>query len=204
MKTVCSLHWCCVGGCSWIFFFIRNPWYPLYFLLKQIWTPDQTKWKYSVYPVRPYSTQVKDTLPDSLNFLERCLVLDRDVFFPDIYTFVDIDISSPTTPQMNSSPEKLVTSHHLSNRVSKEEFLWQLNFDLGCFCFHQQQYGKAADMFQRVQELMPTVSSTPFWEVASVTYFNYVLGSKWDLTNCYQYSTVIINPGPSLECIWES
>eukprot|EP00057_Strongylocentrotus_purpuratus_P020858 XP_011675332.1 PREDICTED: integrator complex subunit 8 isoform X1 [Strongylocentrotus purpuratus] len=114
---------------------------------------------------------VKDTLPDSLNFLERCLPLDRDIYFPDTHTFIGIDFipasssssptpSSPSSSNANSSPIKLPAPHHQGIKVTKEEFLWQLNYDLGCYCFHQQQYGKAAEMFQRVQELSPKVETS--------------------------------------------
>ncbi|XP_071481671.1 integrator complex subunit 8-like [Diadema antillarum] len=101
---------------------------------------------------------VKDTLPDSLNFLERCLPLSRDIHFPTIDTFVDADAvpPDPKTPVTND----LGPAPNGSSKVRKEEFLWQLNFDLGCYYFHQQQYGKAAEMFQRVQDLLPIVGSS--------------------------------------------
>lgn len=108
---------------------------------------------------------VKDTLPDSLNFLERCLSLNRDIFFPDTHTFIAIDVpsssTSPTSPNANSSPTQLPPAHHHQGiRVTKEEFLCQLNYDLGCYCFHQQQYGKAADHLQKVQDLLPKIGAS--------------------------------------------
>nr|XP_054748365.1 integrator complex subunit 8-like [Lytechinus pictus] len=109
---------------------------------------------------------VKDTLPDSLNFLERCLPLDRDIYFPDTHTFIDIDAFSSSSPtpsssaNANSSLTKLPAPQQHGIKVTKEEFLWQLNYDLGCYSFHEQQYGKAADMFQRVQELSPKVETS--------------------------------------------
>ncbi|XP_072013649.1 integrator complex subunit 8-like isoform X1 [Amphiura filiformis] len=93
---------------------------------------------------------VRDTLHDSVSFLERCLPLNRNISLPTTRSFVH-----PTTDEC--LPKDMI-DFTKGVQIQKEEYLCQLCFDLGGYYFHQRELGKAGAMFERVVALLPMLS----------------------------------------------
>ncbi|XP_022092022.1 integrator complex subunit 8-like [Acanthaster planci] len=131
---------------------------------------------------------VKDTLQESVSFLERCLPINRDISVPGMQTFLEApptkvqDAPPPDGPPANgdargSSP---LTDHRPGAPrdplpvLTKEQFLCLLCYDLGSFYFHQRIVPRAAEMFGRVLLLLPSLSGCAFCDIDASTLQGYL------------------------------
>ncbi|XP_038069919.1 integrator complex subunit 8-like [Patiria miniata] len=123
---------------------------------------------------------VKDTLQESVSFLERCLPINRDISVPAMQTFQEapppkVQEAPPTdTPPTNgnaatTSPptnqEAASQSKDPLPVLTKEQFLCLLCYDLGSFYFHQRILPRAVEMFSRVALLLPSLSGSVFSDI---------------------------------------
>lgn len=114
------------------------------------------------------SPKVKDTLQESVSFLERCLQINRDISIPNMKTFQELPPTTndtpPLVPPTNGNPENTALTNHRQDAeqeplpiLSKDQFLCLLYYDLGSLYFHQRLIITATEMFKRAAATLPSV-----------------------------------------------
>ena len=118
-----------------------------------------------------WSFQVKDTLQESVSFLERCLKINRDISIPNMRTFQELPPPTTTTelPPTNGETETSAMTNHRQDAereslpvLSKDQFLCLLYYDLGSLYFHQRLVVTATEMFNRAAVTLPSVRYTSY------------------------------------------
>ncbi|XP_033626504.1 integrator complex subunit 8-like [Asterias rubens] len=126
---------------------------------------------------------VKDTLQESVSFLERCLKINRDISIPNMRTFQELPPPTTTTelPPTNGETETSAMTNHRQDTereslpvLSKDQFLCLLYYDLGSLYFHQRLVVTATEMFNRAAVTLPSLSGSVYCDIDSTTLQGYL------------------------------